>query len=238
MKIHIMSDLHLEFGQLRGYHAPDCDVVILAGDIGTGTTGVRWINATFPHSPVATLAGNHEFYRNSFPALYSELRLICLPNVHFLQNSIWEHEGQRFLGGTLWTDFKGNDPFVKVYAQAHMSDYSVIEGATPDVIYEDFLNTLTFLQRNIQEGDVVVTHHAPSYKSVDFNRYTDRSMDPLYCSDLSELIVKTKPRLWIHGHTHASKDYTLGDTRVICNPRGYSGHQLNPDFDPTLVAEI
>ncbi len=43
--------------------------------------------------------------------------------------------------------------------------------------------------------------------------------------------------LWVHGHTHYSFDYMVGNCRVICNPRGYSNID-NPDFNPNLVVEI
>ena len=46
------------------------------------------------------------------------------------------------------------------------------------------------------------------------------------------------PRLWIHGHTHGSKDYMLGDTRVICNPGGYPHRWENPNFIPRLIVEV
>ena len=41
-------------------------------------------------------------------------------------------------------------------------------------------------------------------------------------------------RLWIHGHTHAPCNYTVGETQVICNPRGYPGESGN-GFDLELV---
>jgi Icc-related predicted phosphoesterase len=35
--------------------------------------------------------------------------------------------------------------------------------------------------------------------------------------------MSARPALWLHGHTHGSCDYKLGDTRVVCNPMGYPG---------------
>ena len=52
------------------------------------------------------------------------------------------------------------------------------------------------------------------------------------------------PTLWIHGHIHKNQDYTIGGTRVVCNPRGYpmsfhpNAPRENPDFDPQLVIEV
>jgi hypothetical protein len=55
------------------------------------------------------------------------------------------------------------------------------------------------------------------------------------------LILKYKPALWIHGHTHSSVDTYVGGTRIVCNPRGYvygNGQIENPNFDPTFTVEI
>jgi Icc-related predicted phosphoesterase len=53
-----------------------------------------------------------------------------------------------------------------------------------------------------------------------------------YASDLSELILDTQPAVWFHGHVHNSFDYLVGDTIVLCNPRGYVDQ--NPTFNPGL----
>ena len=67
------------------------------------------------------------------------------------------------------------------------------------------------------------------------------SGDPItaaYASDLDELIERTQPQLWVHGHIHASSDYFVGRTRVVCNPRGYYPSQLNAGFDPALAIAL
>jgi predicted phosphodiesterase len=61
LRIHLLSDLHLEFATMR-YQSPECDVVVLAGDIATGVAGVMWAAETFKGVPVVYVAGNHEFY--------------------------------------------------------------------------------------------------------------------------------------------------------------------------------
>jgi Icc-related predicted phosphoesterase len=40
------------------------------------------------------------------------------------------------------------------------------------------------------------------------------------------------PALWIHGHVHESFEYTIGQTKVACNPRGYVRYGENAGFDP------
>jgi Icc-related predicted phosphoesterase len=80
-----------------------------------------------------------------------------------------------------------------------------------------------------------VTHHAPHPGSL-HPRYANDLISAAYVSDLTPLIESGKPALWVHGHVHASFDYRVGDTRVICNPNGYGGE--NAAFDPALVVEV
>ena len=65
MRIHILSDLHLEFEafQPKDVHA---DLIVLAGDIHTGKNGIKWIFKAFPERPVIYVLGNHEFYGQKF----------------------------------------------------------------------------------------------------------------------------------------------------------------------------
>jgi len=105
MRLRVLSDLHLEFGP---FEPPPCaaDVVVLAGDIHTGTQALPWIQQHFPGMPVVLVLGNHEFYGHAAPALVEEFRAaVTGTNVHLLENAAVELAGWRFLGCTLWTDF-------------------------------------------------------------------------------------------------------------------------------------
>jgi hypothetical protein len=88
------------------------------------------------------------------------------------------------------------------------------------------------------DGDTVCISHmgpAPSVEPGDHAwLYGWSDLIPLMHGPLA-------PRYWLHGHVHKSLDYTIGDTRVICNPRGYpgpGGTRENPHFDPTLTIEV
>lgn len=112
--------------------------------------------------------------------------------------------------------------------------------------------SLAWLQEqlgNRELGDldktVVVTHHYPSKRST----AVKWASDPLTAAFGSKLDVELlmQAQLWIHGHTHDSCDYRLGDSelpvRVVCNPRGYPLRRLtnefeNPAFNPGLLIEI
>lgn len=76
------------------------------------------------------------------------------------------------------------------------------------------------------EHMVVVGHHTPSFASCHPRWSADKEMNGAYHSDLSEFILdRPAIKLWFHGHTHETYDYMIGSTRVLCNPRGYKGHE-------------
>ena len=64
MRLHILGDLHLEFGMAE-VPVTDADVVVLAGDIHLGREGRKWARNHFQDKPVVYVLGNHEFYRHS-----------------------------------------------------------------------------------------------------------------------------------------------------------------------------
>ncbi len=67
-----------------------------------------------------------------------------------------------------------------------------------------------------------MTHHAPSPRSLDPAHLRD-PVAPCYASDLEALMRGPNAlALWVHSHVHASLDYAVGHTRVLCNPRGMS----------------
>lgn len=111
MKLLILSDLHLEFGEpLQLPRGLDYDLVVLAGDISApGHKAVDWAKreSTFGGRPVIFVAGNHEFYERE---MARERRLIdeaaAGSHVHVLHRRAVEIAGVRFLGATLWTDFQ------------------------------------------------------------------------------------------------------------------------------------
>lgn len=243
---HIMSDLHLEFGPWDP-PTPKADYAILAGDIHLRKKGLDWAKEKFP-SPVIYINGNHEYYKNSYRATLAEHKDLNYPNIHFLEDSYLSHIP--LFGATLWTDFNlDNDPRrSKIVAAGMMNDYHLIKWGvdengfstklTPDQTtyfhYASVAALESFLSSHPKA--IVVTHHAPSPKSID-PAYHENPLNAAYASNLEDLIHKYKPALWVHGHTHHSFDYIIGDTRIICNPRGYKG-SFNLHFNPTLVIDI
>lgn len=247
MKLHILNDLHIEFEDFEP-PATNADVVILSGDIGVGMEGLHWAEKRFPHNPVIYIAGNHEFYKHDI-ALINELKACAKPPIHVLDDDQVIINGVRFLGCTLWTDFRlfgeADRFYAKKHAQRNMSDYEVTknEGKRfhPDdaqALHEASRQWLkAMLSMPFDGKTVVVTHHAPSSQSV-APRFARNLLTPSFASNLELLMDESRIALWCHGHMHESFDYEVYGTRVICNPRGYAPFALNRKFRPDLVVEI
>ena len=104
MKLGILSDLHLSQGDLP-LPGAGADMVILAGDIARPARAIAW--ASRIPRPVLYVPGNHEFYGSSIEGALAELkRLAAGTNVRVLDCEETLVDGVRFLGATLWTDFR------------------------------------------------------------------------------------------------------------------------------------
>lgn len=253
MKLHILSDLHLSLGALEPPRT-DADVVVLAGDIARPREAVAWA-ARFD-KPVLYVPGNHEYYGSSLDGAAAELARLCAGTpVRLLDDAAVVIDGVRFLGSTLWTDFElYADAATKAAALAQarqlMRDFSRIrlredDAAvfTPDDAAARFRRHAAWLGERLGEAHdgptVVITHHAPSPRSI-HARFAESLLNPSFVSDAEHLLDGGRVQLWIHGHTHDSFDYTVGGTRVVCNPRGYmmGGRIENARFDPHFTVDL
>ncbi len=68
--------------------------------------------------------------------------------------------------------------------------------------------------------------------------YRGNALNSAYGTDYEKEIEAFGPNLWIYGHTHVSAEYTIGDTKIVCNPRGYITEDSNRDFNPNLDVEV
>ena len=254
MKIQVVSDLHIEFGPIT-LPPIERDLLILAGDINIGTRALKFIKKQLQISPVLYVLGNHEFYHRNFQQVHKNWNSIKEEGLYFLERDqaiLPEFHNIRFLGATLWTDFGKSNPKYMKKAQYDMSDFQIIEfqerQLLPRDTIEEFNRTISWLESKMKDPTwdpnthkarktIVVTHHMPSFQSVAPQYYGD-PLNYAFASSLDALIQKYIPDIWIHGHTHASFDYQLGHTRVLCNPRGYCTFQPNFAFDPNFVVEI
>jgi len=248
MRIQVFSDLHLEFGQFAPVLKKP-DVVVLAGDIHVGTAGVKWARQHFRDCPVIYVPGNHEFYNHSIPDLIPALKHEAKGSqVHVLENNVCKINGLVFLGCSLWTNFQLWPDADKAmsFADQEMSDFWLIKKPAGNRLFgaEDSARihaaSVRWLKRQMSRHDpartIVVTHHAPSSRSIAAHQADDR-LSAAFASDLDSLIRASRVPLWIHGHTHHNVDYKIGGTRVYSNQRGYP-NGLARGFDPGRIIEI
>lgn len=251
MKIHILSDLHLEMRRGSTYQPDDAvkdsDVIVLAGDIGKVANGISWARGAFPDKRIVYVPGNHEYYGKDIHETQAFMSIMAKETgVHLLDDGVAVIDGVRFVGTTLWTDFDlyGHPDHAMSEAMQYLTDFRAIHFGrlghfSPVHALELHKKSLAWLLSRLDEPfdgpTVVVSHHLPSKLSV-AERFAGDSISPCFASNLDYLFGKMA--LWIHGHTHESFDYVANGTRVVCNPFGYHRYEENRQFRRDLIVEI
>lgn len=252
----IASDLHNEFENFIFPPLPDDKetVLVLAGDIGilaepeTYEDLIKQYSKQFNY--VFWIAGNHEYYHGNIDKLSvkSVIDSLDLKNV-YTSKLILEREKIAIIGDTLWTDLNSAYPYLMDILRNGINDYSYIRTCidgkgrfTPErsVIEHDKQKKRIFEAVDYYSGlgfkCIVVSHHAPSVQSV-VEEYKGDDINFAFYSDLDEEIKRHKIDTWIHGHTHKSFDYMIGDTKVICNPKGYPNERFTSIFNPVFLVD-
>lgn len=243
MKLWLISDLHLDFGGQRPRPPADADIAVVAGDVCDD----RWLEETADLLPVVFVAGNHEFYGHTYQERIAELRRI--PEVTLLDNSEATIGGVRFVGCTLWTDYDGADAAAMQFARYGMNDHRRIrwgeqwERFDPRHALNLHRQSVGFLRGSLCDNNppdvptVVVTHHAPSLKSIHPKFQDAGALNYAFASELYYLVEGSGAELWVHGHVHDPFDYRIGETRVVCNPIGYP-HEAGNGAMRDLIVEV
>lgn len=176
MNIHILSDLHRERFPFTAQRGP-WDLVILAGDIDEDTRGIHWARHSFD-CPVIYIAGNHEYFGGHLERTRERLQRASDSHVQFLEESSTVLGGIRFLGVTAWTDFSSTGDRLRctMATRKHFKDFQRIRAANarlsqPYDFIERNLRAYQWLRAQLAQPfagpTVVITHHAPSLKSMD-----------------------------------------------------------------------
>lgn len=231
MRIWITSDLHSDHSRWSPDYVPEHDVMIVAGDIADGMgAAMRELGTLHQRTgrPIVFTPGNHDLFDQHIDAFDQDL----LGPVYTL--AVGEHvviNAVRFVGATLWTDWQLNDHefAAQQWAAMMMPEYNRVFRDDGELIWP--INTSDAhdrhrgaiersLSRRHEGPTVVVTHHAPSPKSLRPGEI--RSVEAAaYASNLEQMMMMFGPDLWVHGHTHHCVDFHVGHTRVIANCRGY-----------------
>jgi predicted phosphohydrolase len=205
------------------------------------------------YKKVFMVMGNHEHYHGKFWKTKTELESMLPSNVSLLENGCEEYEGVVFIGATLWTDMNKSDPLTLASMATYMNDYRLITYHYPqynayhkmrpiDTVkmhYESRRYIETKVKEHADKPVVVVTHMGPTFMSINEKYKHEPVSNGAYVSDLSNLILdNTNIKTWIHGHVHDPVDYMVGDTRVLCNPRGYLPWEGGNGFDTNRSFEV
>ncbi len=235
MRLLVLSDIHREFGPFELPHdIGEFDVAVFAGDIDRPiASSIDWIDlqrrGPLRERPVVFVPGNHEFYGTEIISSLEDARSRAkTAGIHLLAPGMTVIAGTRFVGATLWTDYKLlGDPRLACHAaQDGMNDHrriKITEGRRRmpfrpahalSMHRRDLAHITGVLGKPFAGPTVVVTHHAPHPKSVQ-PRYRGDPLSPAFASDLGEIIERFRPELWIHGHDHGSHNYLVG---TLFNP--------------------
>ena len=180
-----------------------------------------------------------------FPA-WASSRAAALPDV-------------RFNGCTLWTGYqysacgKSKDAQMEL-AERALNDHRLIRLTTGPFDVQaalacheaDCAWLRAELAKPFDGATVVITHHAPSERSV-HPRFQGDPLTGAFVTDLPDLLEQAQ--VWIHGHHHNSSDFVERGCRVVCNPSGYplglssiqraeEMHFENTEFDDQLIIEL
>lgn len=236
MKIWVLSDLHIDVvTDIDLYDHPEHDLIIMAGDVADGDYDpTPWLLATFSDAErgrMIYVPGNHDSYGVGLAAVPDRLhRLRDETGIITLDRETIAFGGHRIVACTMWTPLHEN-------LDELGGDLTAIPGFSGDAWRAAHARDRVWLEETVIEGDIVVTHHAPAWSGLAGKMQQNPALMRLssgYFADMSELIVDRRPELWVHGHTHVTREYAVGGTRVVSNAHGRG---LGLHFEPGFVVE-
>jgi predicted phosphodiesterase len=251
MKIRLLSDLHTEFRlpykihEMSEYRGED--VLVLAGDIASGSTNTLDVIKFFKQQgfpQIVYVAGNHEYYGGDFDDFNQKMAKKCsaLDGVHFLNPGQVTIDGVLFTGGTLWTNFADNH-FSQSAARRGINDFRVIKSFDTNKCAQTYYKHIDFIKQAYERRDgkkvVVVTHFLPARECIAPRWRGPDLINDYFANNLGSYIATMSDTTWLFGHTHDATDIQLGDTRVVANPHGYyTAVNDGVGFDPFKTIEI
>nr|WP_295884155.1 metallophosphoesterase [uncultured Devosia sp.] len=237
MKIWVLSDLHIDVvTDLDLGEHPDADIIVMAGDLADGDHDpVPWLLANFSDDERAMMVfvpGNHEAYGtglDTVPALLQRLR--DETGIVTLDRETVEFGGRRIVGCTLWSPLSSS-------LDGLGGDLAAIPDFGGDAWRAAHERDRLWLEETVAEGNIVVTHHAPARDGLDARMQHKPELMRLssgYYADMGDLIEQRGPSLWIHGHTHVTREYQVAETRVVSNAHGRG---IGLHFQPGFVVDV
>jgi hypothetical protein len=156
---------------------------------------------------------------NDFREVLNSNRMVVRNVPIYEKNPLWTGDGKN--GGQYSKDATG--------AMIRIGYKSKEEPArwTPEDSVTDHERMLAYVDHVTRDPGsyIVVGHHCPSELSV-APQYKGDLLNGAFRSSLDDFIeARPQIKFWFHGHTHHNFNYWIGETRVVCNPRGYVEHE-------------
>jgi hypothetical protein len=186
-------------------------VLVVVGDLHRPTGAIEW--ARQYGMPTLFAAGNHEFYGGELVGTVRALRAHAQgSSVRVLEHDVWHRGGVRFLGCTLWSDYRlYESPLQREQglqqARAMVRDFSRIRVApefddtlTPAIAQLLFDHAVAWLEQQFavaHDGPtVVITHFVPTRGSI-AAQFAGSPLNACFVSDLEAQIRRWQPALWL-----------------------------------------
>ena len=170
---------------------------------------------------------------NDFREVLNSNRMVVRNVPIYERNPLWTDDGRN--GGQYSKDESG--------AMIRIGYKSKEEPArwTPEDSVLDHAKMLSYIDHVTRDPGsyIVVGHHAPSSLSTAEQYKHDTLMNGAFRSELHDFIeARPQIRLWFHGHMHNNSNYWIGETRVVCNPRGYAGYEDQAEWFKLQYIEV
>jgi Icc-related predicted phosphoesterase len=216
---------HLDYGNL---HILEKETWTHMGHTFVG--GTLWTNMN-RNDPITLM--HTKGAMNDFRGVVNSNRMVVRRVPLYMENLLYTEDGKN--GGKYIKDEKGALVPNGVKFKEEPASWS------PEDSVEDHQRMLGYIDIVTREPGsyIVVGHHAPSSQSVAEWFKGDTVMNGAFRSDLEEFIMdRPQIKVWFHGHMHNNSNYWIGETRVVCNPRGYIGHESSANFFKLQYLEV
>ncbi len=254
MKIQQLSDTHGSDYVI----SDEADLIVHCGDFGNGLYHLYEFvrKCKEKNKPYVLVLGNHDFYGLSMKEAYEQLDkdgIVYLKDgQEFLMN------GYRFIGGTLFTNFRANKvteeqlDINKDYAYKYIYDFHTIKDkfilnkdkqlestfVTPNHYHTEFNKQYNFINQYRNQDKIIIVTHFPMSLCCLADYWRDHPtasvVNPYFVNDLSLEGFK----LALCGHVHHSVDTIIEGCRVIVNPLGYPSEHNNNGYNNALLIDL
>jgi Icc-related predicted phosphoesterase len=252
MRIDLISDLHLDFGDLV---LPGGDILIIAGDLCEAKNFKKELynpklrplpthkidrradrcyrfikeECSEKYRETIYVFGNHEHYKFQIHKTYEHFKNQLPSNVHLLENESFDIEDVTFVGATLWTDMNKSDPLTLFHTKQGMSDFNLITmlNESNGCYHKLTPEYTTFLHKRSFEYIKAVVETDPNHKYVVVTHHAPSplSIHPIYERD----------SLMNGAYQSNLSEYIMDHSQIKVWAHGHTHHAFDYDLGATRI---